>query len=58
MAVRAVAAQALAAMAPLDDDCLVDQLLSQLPSAGSPISSQNLVRGASFVPGCLAESSL
>ncbi|KAK9862251.1 hypothetical protein WJX84_009332 [Apatococcus fuscideae] len=45
MAVRAVAAQALAAMAPLDDDCLVDQLLSQLPSAGSPISSQNLVHG-------------
>ena len=43
MAVRSLAAQALAAVAPLDDSVLVDQLLSELPAAHSSIRSQNLV---------------
>lgn len=50
MAVRSLAAQALAAVAPLDDSVLVDQLLSQLPSAHSPIGNQNLVNPSLALP--------
>ncbi|KAK9864472.1 hypothetical protein WJX84_007987 [Apatococcus fuscideae] len=45
MAVRSLAAQSLAAVAPLGDSALVDHLLSQLPAAKEPISSQNLAHG-------------
>ena len=43
MAVRALAAQALTAVAPLDDGTLPEQLLQSLPAANGPLHHHNQV---------------
>ncbi len=45
-AVRALAAQALAAVAPLDNGVLVEELLAQIPISNAPMANQNLVSPA------------